>query len=269
MTVLIAEIGENHLGDIDRAARMVREAAASGVDIVKFQSYRAQDVTPGDPEKEWFAKVELSDNAHFILRDVALQSGVQFMSAPFTVERAKFLCEKLELDKIKIASSEMLNVPLLDYVNLHAHTVFLSTGLANLEEVSRSVDLLKNVKELYLLHCVTQYPTAPENVNLLCMETFAQCFPWVNVGYSDHTIGNRAAIAAAAMGAHVIEKHFTLDKNLPGTDHILSADPFELRTLVEEIRAINVLRGRRVKRPTSGEESIKDFVRARFSKSLL
>lgn len=264
---VIAEIGENHVGDMERAKEMVRAAARAGADIVKFQSYRAEDVAPDDPEKEWFAKVQLSDEAHASLKALAEQEGVEFLSAPFTLERARFLCETLGLKKIKIGSSEILNTRLLDYVARRARTVYLSTGLATLAEVRRAVARLKPVKDLCLLHCVTQYPTRPEDANLLAIPLLKRAFPRCRVGYSDHTLGIRAAVASAALGAEVIEKHFTLDKSLPGTDHVLSADPEELKTLVREVRALEVLLGRPEKKPVAGERAIKKFVRSRFPKT--
>lgn len=267
-TIIIAEVGENHLGDMDAAKRMIRESAAAGADIVKFQSYRAVDVADDDPEKEWFAKVELSDAAHFELARVASEAGVEFMSAPFTLERARFLCEAVGLRKIKIASSEMLNGPLLNYVNSHASTVFLSTGLSTLAEVNDAVERLRDVEHLFVLHCVTQYPTLPEDANLLAIRTLQQSFPRLHIGYSDHTIGIRAAVASVAVGAAAVEKHFTLDKSLPGTDHVLSADPAELRAMVEEIRAVEVLLGSGGKGPTAAEETLREFVRGRFPKDV-
>ena len=265
-TIIVAEIGENHLGDMAMAQRMIGEAARAGADVVKFQSYRAADVSPDDPEREWFRRVQLSDASHRVLKAAVEQAGLEFLSTPFTVERATFLCEELGLTKIKIASSEMLNAGLLDYVNRHAQTVFLSTGLATLEEVAQAVEHLGRVATRYLLQCTTQYPTAPEEANLRAIETLRSRFPGCRVGYSDHTLGIRAAVGAVALGAEVIEKHFTLDKTLPGTDHILSADPAEFARMVEEIRALEVLLGSSVKAPTTGERAIRELVRSRFPK---
>lgn len=263
---IITEIGENHVADMARARRMVIEAARAGADVVKFQSYRGDDVAAEDPEKEWFSKVQLSDDDHFSLKALAEQEGVEFLSSPFTVERARFLCESIGLKKLKIASSEMLNFGLLDYANQHVHTVFLSTGMATLDEVAVAVKRLDKVKTLYILHCTTQYPTVPEDANLLVIESLRSRFPTCRVGYSDHTIGTRAAVIAVALGAEVIEKHFTLDKTLPGTDHILSVDPPELKAMIEDIRAVEVLLGNPAKQPTKREEAIKEFVRSRFAK---
>ena len=264
--IIIAEIGENHLGDMDMARQMIEEAAGAGADIVKFQSYRGADVKPDDPEREWFSKVELADAAHYEMKDLAESKGMEFMSSPFTVERARLLCEGLGLRKIKIASSEMLNFPLLDYVNQHAGTVFLSTGLATLEEVEQAVSHLDRVEECHILHCCTQYPAADHQINLRAIPLMQMAFPGYRIGYSDHTLGIDAVVAAAALGAQAVEKHFTLDKSLPGTDHVLSATPAELREMVDRVRRVETLLGRPIKGPVPEELEILDFVRGRFAK---
>lgn len=266
-TTIIAEIGENHLGDMERARKMIAAAARAGVDMVKFQSYLASEVADTDPEKEWFAKVQLSDEAHYELKECAEKHGLEFLSAPTSLNRARLLCEGLGLKKIKIASSELLNFPLLDYINQHAETVFLSTGMATLDEIKQSLTHLGKTKTCYILHCVTQYPAKPEEANLHAIITLKSAFPEYHIGYSDHTIGIQAALTAVALGAEVIEKHFTLDKNLPGTDHILSADPDELRQLVTGVREVETLLGSYDKKPTDSEAKIKAFVRSRFPKA--
>lgn len=265
-TIVISEIGENHLGDMDMARRMIKESADAGADIVKFQSYRGADVHPDDPEREWFSKVELADDMHYELKTVAESLGVSFMSTPFTLERAKFLCEGLGLKIIKIASSEMLNLPLLDYVNQHVDTAFLSTGLSTLEEIETAVARLDRVDECHILHCCTQYPARDDQANLQAISLMRMAFPDYSIGYSDHTLGIEAAVAAVALGARVIEKHFTLDKDLEGTDHVLSATPVELREMVDRIRRVEILLGRPVKRPVPEEMEILDFVRNRWAK---
>ena len=264
--IIIAEIGENHMGDMGRAKKMIAEAAKAGVDMVKFQSYLATEVADTDPEKEWFAKVQLSDEAHYELKECAGQNGVEFLSSPFSLNRAKLLCEGLGLKKIKIASSELLNFPLLDYIDRHADTVFVSTGMATLDEIKLALTHLGKAQTCYIMHCVTQYPARPEDANLNVIATLKTEFPQHHIGYSDHTIGIQAALTAVALRAEVIEKHFTLDKNLPGTDHILSADPDELRRLVTGVREVETLLGSYTKKPTDDEAKIKPFVRSRFPK---
>ena len=265
-TIIIAEIGENHLGNMDMAKVMIQEAADAGADIVKFQSYRGVDVHEDDPEREWFGQVELSDEMHHELRAYALDQGVEFMSTPFTVERARLLCEGLGLRKVKIASSEMTNHLLLDYVNEHADVVFLSTGMANLEEVGESLEHLSSVADVYVLHCVTQYPCSDSEANLRAIQTLQRTFPSYKIGYSDHTLGMTAPLAAVSMGAQVIEKHYTLARTLPGTDHILSVTPEEFRELVIQIRRLEAMLGTADKKPTAAEMEIRELVRNRWVK---
>lgn len=265
-TVVIAEIGENHVGDWDRARRMVIEAARAGADIVKFQSYRGQDVSETDPEREWFTRVELPDPVHVELMELARKNGVEFLSSPFTLERARFLCEQLGLRAVKIASSEMTNAPLLRYVAGKAETVYLSTGMATLDEVRRAVEILGTVPRVVIMHCVTQYPLQETNAHLRAIQVLRQAFPNHSVGYSDHTVGLLAPLLAVALGATVIEKHFTLDKSLPGTDHVFSVTPDELRELVAQIRRCELLLGAAEKQPVPAELAVRSVVRARFHK---
>jgi sialic acid synthase SpsE len=264
---VIAEIGENHLGNMDMARRMIEEAAQAGADVVKFQSYRGADVRDDDPEREWFQQVELSDAAHRDLKAHAEGHGVEFLSSPFSLERARFLRETLGLTKIKVASSEMLNLALLDYLNDRAEVVFLSTGMATLDEVRTAVARLARVKTVAILHCVTQYPTEDHEANLRAIGTLAAAFPEHPIGYSDHTLGIDAAVAAVTLGAAVIEKHFTLAKTLPGTDHVVSTTPEELAEMVRRIRRVEVLLGRSEKTPVPREAAIRDAVRGRWSRT--
>lgn len=265
-TTIIAEIGENHLGNIKLAKRMIKDATHAGVDIVKFQSYWGDDFKDDDPEKEWFAKVELTNDVHFELKEFAEQNGVEFLSAPFSMERAKFLCEELGLKKIKIASGMMMNFDLLDYLNSsNINAVFLSTGLATLHEIAEALKHLKNIPIVYVLHCVTQYPCRDEEANLRAILTLQKEFK-LSVGYSDHTIGIDACVASVSLGASVIEKHFTFDKNYSeGTDHILSATPVEFKEMVEKIKRIEIMLGDGIKQPSKSEKDIIKFVRTRFS----
>jgi sialic acid synthase SpsE len=265
-TIIIAEIGENHIGDWNLARKMVIAAAEAGAHIVKFQSYLGAEVADDDPEKEWFTKVQLPDEMHFELKALAEQHGVEFLSSCFTLSRARFLVERLGLRKIKVASSEILNFGLLDYLNGRVDTVILSTGMATLDEVREAVSHLQGVKNLYILQCTTQYPCPPEQANLAVIPTLRAAFPQHHVGFSDHTLGILAPLIAVALGAEIIEKHFTLDKSLPGTDHVLSVTPEELREMIQQIRQVEVLLGSASKEPTEAESRIVDFVRTRFPK---
>ncbi|NQT46490.1 MAG: N-acetylneuraminate synthase family protein [Candidatus Omnitrophica bacterium] len=262
---IIAEIGENHIGDMDIAKRLIREAAEAGADYVKFQSYRPENFSTDDPEYEWFKKVSLSDGAHSMLKRYAEECGIEFTSSPFSVERAEFLCGELGLKEIKIASGVMLNFPILNYINSRVDTVFLSTGMATLDEIRDALAHIKDVPNVYLLHCVAQYPCEDKEANLKAISILKNRFPACGIGYSDHTIGTDACLMAAALGAQVIEKHFTFDKNAKeGTDHILSLEPAELKALVKSVRRAESLLGKDAKEPTPGEERIKEFVRSRF-----
>ena len=263
---VIAEIGENHAGDVELAKDMIARAAEAGADIVKFQSYRGQDVDDDDPEREWFTQVELSDDAHRELMEAAEANGVRFLSAPFTLERAQLLVEGLGLDTIKVASSEMLNFRLLDYLNGRVSTLYISTGLATIDEIRDAVGHLDRVEDVVVMHCVTQYPTADEDANLRAIAALVDAFPEHRIGYSDHTLGSTAALLAAALGATAIEKHFTVDRSLPGTDHELSLLPDELAEMVRGIRQAEAMLGPGVKEPTAGELEIREFVRTRFPK---
>lgn len=264
--IVIAEIGENHVGDMNLARRMITEAARAGANMVKFQSYLASEVSDNDPEKEWFARVQLSDEAHYELKKYADKQGIEFLSSPFSLGRARLLCEGLGLKKIKIASSEMLNFPLLDYIDRHAEVVLLSTGMATLKEIKQALTHLNTVKTCYIMHCVTQYPASSLDINLRALQALKKTFPGYPIGYSDHTTGLLAPIISVALGAEVVEKHFTLDKTLPGTDHVLSATPREMKKLVKQIRETELILGKPFKRPTLKEQEIKDFVRGRFPK---
>ncbi|WP_052128919.1 N-acetylneuraminate synthase family protein [Neosynechococcus sphagnicola] len=265
-TIVIAEIGENHIGNWQLVPSMIQAAAAAGADIVKFQSYFGADVAADDPEREWFTQVQLSNDRHFQFKALAEAAGIEFLSTPFSIERAQFLVEVLGLRKIKIASSEMLNWGLLDYLNGRVETLFLSTGLATLAEIQQAVAHLDRIPHLYILQCTTQYPCPEEEANLAVISTLKASFPQHHVGYSDHTLGLLAPVLAVALGAEVIEKHLTLDKSLPGTDHILSVTPTELAQLVAQIRSTETLLGGAEKQPTANEAQIRAFVRNRFPK---
>lgn len=263
--VIVAEIGENHLGSIQLARKMILEAARAGANIVKFQSYFGKDFRDDDPEKEWFTRVELSNETHFELKKYAEENGVEFLSSPFSYERAKFLCEILGLKKIKIASGMLMNFKVLDYLNSAGiQTILVSTGMATLPDIDKALNHIKNIPNIYLLHCVSQYPCKDEEANLKAILTLKKQFN-LPVGYSDHTIGIDACLTAVALGASVIEKHFTFDKNCPeGTDHILSATADEFKEMVDKIKRIEKLLGTGIKEPSPGEKKVLEFIRNRF-----
>jgi len=267
-TIFIAEIGENHLGDIRAAKDLIKNAAYAGADYVKFQSYTQNTFQQSDPEYDWFKKVALSNEAHIELMETARRNNVRFLTAPFDMERARFVCEELKLTEIKVASAMLLNFKMLDYFNsIGVETLFISTGMAVLPEIEQSLQYLRNIPHIYLLHCVTQYPCSDNEANLRAITALQQRFN-LPVGYSDHTIGIDACVSAAALGAIVIEKHFTFDKSCTeGTDHILSATPDDFKDMVAKIRRVELFLGDGNKKPSHGERQIMDFVRNRFSKN--
>ena len=260
---IIAEIGENHIGKISYAKKMIVQAKKAGADYVKFQSYNEQCLIKKDPEYEWFKKVSLSNNDHFSLKNFSKKYKIKFTSSPFSVERAKFLCENLKIKTIKIASCKMINTPLLKYLNKNCDKIFLSTGASTINEIKNSLKKLSNV-EVKILHCVSEYPLKYQNANLRAIEVLKDKFPNNEIGYSDHAIGNLASLTAISLGATIIEKHFTLNKSHEGTDHILSATKDELKELRITGDNIFLLRGNREKKPSKTEKKIKNFIRNRF-----
>lgn len=258
---IIAEIGENYLGNLALATRMIELAAQAGADYCKFQSYRGTDVALGDPEREWFYQVELSDEAHRTLQKHCEQHGVQFLSTPFTCERAELLLS-LGLTTLKVASSELTNLKLLRLLNGRAKRVFLSVGLATEEEIQTALQTLSR-SEITLLHCVSLYPVPPDKVNLLSIPYLRERFG-CRVGFSDHTIGYHAALAACAFGVRVVEKHVTLSHNLPGTDHVLSLEPDQLKQMIKEIRELELMLGATGKPLSEEEKAMIPLMRGRF-----
>ncbi len=266
-TTIIAEIGENHMGNMDIAKAMITTAADFGADIVKFQSYRGKDTKPDDPERDFFQQVELSDEMHFELKALAQEKGVRFMSSPFNVERAQFLVEKLGLDEIKVASGKMHNKKLLDYLNSQhekVKTVYISTGLSTINMIRESLEHLKNIERVVIFHCVATYPLKDEDANLRAITTLMKEFPNYEIGYSDHTCGIEACVAAVALGATVLEKHYTFNTLMPGTDHLGAMTPQDLGQLVQWIERIEPMLGTGKKEPTEQEKQIAHLMRDRF-----
>jgi N,N'-diacetyllegionaminate synthase len=255
-TVIIAEAGVNHNGSLELAKKLVDVAAEAQVDYVKFQTFKAETIVSptarkadyqaknmGNDDDSQFAmlkQLELSDDNHLILMAYAKQKNIKFFSTAFDVEGVLYL-QRLGLDMFKIPSGEITNYPYLRAIAQTAKPVILSTGMANLSEIENAVSVLLKYgtlrEAITILHCNTEYPTPMEDVNLTAMQTIGQAFG-VKIGYSDHTLGIEVPIAAVAMGASVIEKHFTLDRNLPGPDHVASLEPAELKAMVAAIRNI-------------------------------
>lgn len=272
-TLIIAEAGVNHNGDINLAKRLIDVAAEAGVDYVKFQTFKAEKLVSknaikaeyqklnmiGDSDTSQYnmlKKLELSQDAHFELIRYCNQKDVKFLSSGFDEESLTFLHE-LGIKIFKAPSGELTNLPYLKHMASLAEKIILSTGMATLQEIREAVEILRNEgfsrENLTVLHCNTEYPTPFEDVNLLAMKTIHEELG-VAVGYSDHTAGIEVPIAAVALGATVIEKHFTLDKNMVGPDHKASLDPLELKEMVRCIRNINIALGTSMKVPSSSEQ---------------
>ena len=275
---VIAEAGVNHNGRLDLALKMVDVAARAGADAVKFQTFRShkeiskyaekaeyQKETTGDDESllEMAIKLELSEEAHRQLFDYCKKQGILFLSSPFESDSIDFL-DRLGLELLKIASGQVTNLPFLRKIGALRKQLIMSTGMASLEEVREALDILvaagTQKERITILHCTTAYPTPFEEVNLNAMITMREQLG-VRVGYSDHTLGIEVPVAAVAMGARVIEKHFTLDRNLEGPDHRASLEPGELRAMVSAIRNIEKAMGDGVKRSSPSEEINKPIAR--------
>lgn len=269
-TMIIAEAGVNHNGDLDLAKRLVEVAAEAGADYAKFQTfsaarlatqdarkagYQVQATGAGESQYEMLQRLELSLPAHEELVAHCAACGIGFLSTGFDVESIDLLAG-LGQEIFKLPSGEITNLPYLRHVGRLGKPVILSTGMATLGEVEAAIGVLESAgiarKMLTVLHCTTEYPTPMTEVNLRAMNSIRRAFD-VAVGYSDHTSGIEVSIAAVAMGASVIEKHFTLDRSLPGPDHKASLEPAELIAMVRAIRNIELALGDGVKRMTESE----------------
>lgn len=274
--MIIAEAGVNHNGDIITANKMVDVAKKAGVDYIKFQTfvpeklvsryapkaeYQKETTDATESQLEMLRKLSLSEAEFISLKEYCDEAGIGFISTPFDLESIDFL-EKLDMDFWKIPSGEITNLPYLEKIARTGRKVVLSTGMSNIKEIKDAVKVLESngAPEIVLLHCNTQYPTPFEDVNLSAMETIARETN-KEVGYSDHTKGIEVTIAAVAMGATVIEKHFTLDKNMEGPDHKASLEPEELSQMVRAIRNIEKAVGNGIKEPTASEKENIDIVR--------
>ena len=270
--IIIAEAGVNHNGDFENAKKLILAAANAGADYVKFQTFKADKLVSKDAKKaeyqkanlkedrdtqyEMLKKLEMSEAWHFDLIKYANECGIKFLSTGFDEGSIDFL-DSLNIDLFKVPSGEITNKPYLEHIAKKGKPIVISTGMSNLQEIKDAVDVIKNHQidnnKITILHCNTEYPTPMQDVNLLAMKTI-QNEIGVQVGYSDHTLGIEVPIAAVALGAVLIEKHFTLDKNLPGPDHIASLNPDELKSMVQAIRNIEIaISGNGIKAPTESE----------------
>ncbi len=269
-TLIIAEAGVNHNGDLNLALQLVEKAAEAGVDYVKFQTFKSEKLvsrhavkaeyqkaaTLGDDSQlKMLQQLELSYDDHLRLIEHCNKCGIKFLSTAFDLDSIEFL-DSLRLDLWKIPSGEITNLPYLRRIAQKKGKIIMSTGMCNHEDIEAALNVLTSngtpIENITLLHCNTEYPTPWEDVNLRAMHDIAQRFN-ISVGYSDHTCGIEVPIAAVALGASVIEKHFTLDNNLTGPDHKASLEPAQLKAMVNAIRHIELSLGNGVKHISDSE----------------
>ncbi|MGY3795203.1 N-acetylneuraminate synthase [uncultured Aquimarina sp.] len=278
-TLIIAEAGVNHNGDINLAKKLIDAAAIAGVDYVKFQTFNSKKLVSKNAQKAAYQKentgnasesqlamlqkLELSKEMHLELIKYCDSKNIKFLSTGFDLESIDFL-NQLDIDLFKVPSGEITNLPYLRKIGALGKPIIISTGMADLSEIEEAVNVMLNAgadkSKISVLHCNTEYPTPMRDVNLSAMNTIKEQLE-VSIGYSDHTLGIEIPIAAVALGATVIEKHFTLDKTMEGPDHKASLEPNELKAMVEGIRNIEKAMGHGRKEPSSSEIKNKTIVR--------
>ena len=269
---IIAEAGVNHNGSIDLAKKLIDAAVDAKVDAVKFQTFKTENLVCKDAKKakyqkentdkenesqyEMIKKLELDIESHKELISYCREKNIMFLSTPFDLDSIKLL-DGLGLEIFKIGSGEITNLPYLREIGKLGKKVILSSGMSTIYEIKDALDILTKAgtkkESIAILHANTQYPTPMEDVNLRAMQTIKETLK-VEIGYSDHTLGIEVPTAAAALGAAVIEKHFTLDKNMEGPDHKASLEPNELKAMVKAIRNIELALGSDIKRPSPSEQ---------------
>jgi len=275
---IIAEAGVNHNGSLALAKKMVDAAISAGADAVKFQTFKGENLATASAPKADYQKkkaakgqsqlamlkrLSLNADAHKQLAGYCRKKGITFLSSPFDLESVELL-NSIGLEIFKIPSGEITNLPYLRKIGGLRKKIMLSTGMSDLEEIKTAVSILIDCgvakNDITVLHCNTGYPTPPEDANLLAMLTIRDVLK-VNVGYSDHTLGTEVAIAAGALGASVIEKHFTLDKGMKGPDHKASVEPDELKAMIGAIRNVEKALGAGTKKMSASESKNKTIVR--------
>ncbi|MBU3154823.1 N-acetylneuraminate synthase [Clostridium estertheticum] len=267
-TFIIAEAGVNHNGDIEIAKQLVDKAVISGVDAIKFQTFKTEKLVTGYADMADYQKsnightssqftmlkqLELSQESFIKIQEYCKYKGIMFLSTPFDFESADFL-ESIGMLAFKISSGDLTNIPLLEHIAKFNKPIILSSGMANLSEIEEALNAIYCLgnKEVAVLHCTSNYPAKLQSVNLNAMNTIKNAFKVVG-GYSDHTKGITVPIAATAIGANIIEKHFTLDKNMQGPDHKASLNPTELKDMVQSIRDVEMALGNGIKRYNPSE----------------
>ena len=277
-TLIIAEAGVNHNGDFLIAEKLIEEAYYAGADIIKFQTFNTEKiVTKNAPkanyqlkdnnevktQQEMLKKLELNNKQHELLIAHCKKFNIEFLSTGFDDESIEML-EKFKFKRHKIPSGEITNYPLLKKIGSYKKEIILSTGMANLSEIEEAIKTLEeagtNRSKITVLQCTSEYPAPFNEVNLNAMNTISKAFK-VDVGYSDHTEGIFVSIAAVALGARIIEKHLTIDKGMKGPDHSASIEPMQFKTMVNQIRAIELALGDGIKRPSLSEKKNMEVVR--------
>ena len=278
-TYIIAEIGVNHNGSLILAKKLIKEAKKSGADAVKFQNFKADNLTTKkakqapyqvqntkkkEEQYKMLKRLELPNNYYFILKRFAQKNGIHFISSVFDEESVDFLVNKLKNNLIKVPSGEITNILLLKKLNINKYRILLSTGMSNYEEIIDAINVIarnkvfkfqkqkvklinpkilrKIRKNLCIMHCVTNYPVEDKQANLGCIENMISDFK-LDIGYSDHTKGTMAPVLAVSKGAKIIEKHFTLNKKMSGPDHLASLEPKEFKLMVSKIRLFETMLG--------------------------
>jgi N,N'-diacetyllegionaminate synthase len=270
---IIAEIGCNHNGDMAIAKELIDQALDCGVDAVKFQSFNPEKMTTteapkanyqikatGTSESQYdrLCRMQLTRNNHFMLKDYCLKKEIQFISTPFD-EESVYLLEELKVPLYKISSGEITNIPLLSLIGSMSKPVILSTGMSDTEEIEQAINTIGH-RNIVLLHCISAYPAKWEEANLRAINTLKNTFN-LPVGFSDHTEGIELALVAVGIGAVVIEKHITLDRNMEGGDHKASLEPENFKNLVQKIRKLEIALGDGIKRCMPSEKNVSDVAR--------
>jgi N,N'-diacetyllegionaminate synthase len=285
--IIIAEIGECFNGDLEIAKKLIAAAKDAGCDMAKFQTLDYENISENDPEREWFHKIALNrEKIHFLI-GYAKEIGISILFTPENVRTARWILDA-GLEDVKIASSCIRDEDLIRFVNSNFKRIFMSTGMASLDEINEAIHSLPDVRDIYLMHCISEYPTGPlleqrglkaldhEDVHMNMMKMLMLLFPDLKIGYSDHTDGILAPVAAVAAGARVIEKHITSNRKTPmehfkagkeylGTDHVLSLEPHELKEMVRQIRETEKILGEWKWERTEGEKILIQFLRKRFA----
>ncbi|MCL2687827.1 MAG: N-acetylneuraminate synthase [Methanobrevibacter sp.] len=270
---IIAEIGVNHNGDVNLAKKMIKEAAKAGAGAVKFQTFIAEDMLTKDTKKakyqeknskgssqiEMIKELELSEDDFFELSQYAEEKNVLFLSSPFDTKSVDLL-DKLDISGFKIGSGELNNFELIEHIESKGKPIIISTGMSTLEEIQETFDFINNKDKLIILHCITGYPSNYEDANLKFISTLKREFK-VPIGFSDHSPGIELAIASVGLGVCLIEKHFTLDKTLPGPDQGASLNPNEFKAMVDAIRNVEIGMGTGERTLCESELEIKKVAR--------